>query len=259
MDIERAIRQFRANPGQAGVYDQIVQEVEHRIRLLRRQASPGLSPAGRKILQEYDNQALASRLLERVVGWPGRPTSYKPMKDAFDTYAITHIQLFVKEKLREKRKWIPLDEAPEVRAAPDHMPTNTLPMEEIHGVLENNVIQAMDSATNIDAEAKILYAMEFMPDDAASDGALDKLCREAGLSGRDRSRVIRLMRERPDNFEEEVRGILRLSQRAASGRLDKAERHLAGLWDKARVASREGLEKLRNPTSDPNGDSSTNE
>lgn len=259
MDIERAIRQFRANPGQAGVYDQIVQEVEHRIPRLRAQAWPGLSAAGRKILQEHDDRSLTSRLLEGVVGWPGRPTSYKPVSNKFDTYAIKHIQWFVEEQLRKKRAWIPLDEAPEVMAAPDRVPTNTLPMEEIHGVLENPVIQAMDSATGVDAKAKILYAMEFMPDHAPSDGALDALCRQASLSRRDTKRIIKLMRERPDDFEEEVRNILGLTQRAANGQLNTAERHLAGPWDQARIASREELKKLQNPTPDPDRDPFFNE
>lgn len=259
MDIERAISQFRANPGLARVYDQIVQEVEHRIPRLRAQAWPGLSPAGQKILQEHDDPSLTSLLMEGVVGWPGRPTSYKPVSNKFDTYAIKHIQLFVKDQLRKKRPWIPLDEVPEVMAAPDRVPTNTLPMDEIHGVLENPVIQAMDSATGVDPRSKILFAMDYMPDDALSDGALDCLCRQASLSQRDTTRIIELMRERPDGFEEEVRTILGLTQRAANGRLNTAERHLAGPWDKARIASRDELKKLEDPTPDPDRDPFFNE
>lgn len=254
LDIDLAIRQFRAAPqgGAAGLYDPIVREIERRIPSFRAQARPGLSPAGRKILEQHDDRALTSRLLERVVGWPGRPAAYQP-RGSFDTYAITHIQLFIQSELNKQKKWVPLDEAEEVLARPEESPTNTLPMEEIHGVLENKVIQAMDSS-NADEKAKILYAMEFMPDGAASPGVLDELCRKAGLSGPETARIITLMGEKPENFEEEVRNILGLTPRAATGRLSTAEPLLAGPWEKARTAARQELEKLRNPTSDPDRD-----
>lgn len=270
MDIERAIRDFRAAQDQAkwDLYGEISEEIRRRFQNLRALASAGLSPPALRLLRRLTDDELLSRLLERVVEAPEpnemnaggrRRKGYQPIDGKFDTYASHHIRLFVRDKMSEEQRFVPLDNAPVAQAREDEVPTNSLTMEEIHDVLEAEVTPAMDSATEVEAKTKILYAMDHMPNDSVPPGNLARLCREAGLSRHRRERIIRLMSERPPNYEEQVRKTLGISQSAARKRVDRAEPHLSGPLREAMVAVREELERLGKPPSDGERDAFFND
>ena len=271
MDIERAIRQFRAAPPAArpALYDQIAREIQRRLPGLRDRAKGGLSPKARAKLQQYDNGDLLARLIEQLVEEPEtdevdlvgqrrrRRTTYDPVDGKFDSYASDHIRRYIKSQM--KSEWTPLDETPEIQSPSDRAPTNTLPMDEIHGVLENNVMEAMDSVTKADAKTKILYAIDQMPPDAVSPANFDELCRQAGLSKHQRAEIIRLTSERPDKYARQVEEILGISQSSARKRVDRAVTHMSQPLQDVMLEVRKELEQLCNPPPDPNRDPFFNE
>jgi len=271
MDIERAIRQFRAAPpnGKPALYDQIAREILQRMPALRNRAEVGLSPKARAKLQRYDDGDLLARLIEQLVEIPAadevnlvgqrrrRRTTYDPIDGKFDSYASDHIRRHIKSQM--KPEWTALDKAPEVRAQPDRVPTNTLPMDEIHDALDNNVMKAMDSVTKADAKTKILYAIDQMTADAVSPANFDELCRQAGLSGAERKEVVRLTRDRPDKYVRRVEEILGISQSSARKRIDRAVPHLSQKVQDAMLEARKELQKLLDPPLDPNRDPFFNE
>lgn len=266
MNIERTIRQFRETSGtvQQQLYGDVAMEIQRRLPQLRQLANVGLSPIGRERLREHEDGDLVSRLLERVVEVPEpgyadglRPTrrrrkAYEPIDGKFDSYASDHIRRFIKEQM--KQQWIPLEAAPEIRAQLDHAPTNTLSMEEIHGVIKANVMQAMDSAAKVDAKTKILLAIDQMPPDSVSPAIFDELCRKAGLLRHEKARIIQLTSERPDKYERQVEEILRISQSAARRRVDRAVPHLLAPLQKALAEARRNLKQRVEPQLDPDRD-----
>ena len=264
MNIELAIRQFRKT-GQAGVYEQIVKELECRIPRLLAMARPALSPECRNILNECGEPGLVSRLLEKVVGFPGKKVAYKPLSKKFDGYAVKHIQLFVREQVSKNKKcpesrfkkhsskWIPLDEAPEPPTPPNRVPTNTLPMDKIHGVLEKPLMAALNSV-KICPKTKILYVIDQLNPNEVSTTIYDALCREARLSAVSKAKIIQLTSKKPDNYARQVEQILDISQSAACRRVERAVPHLLDPLQDVMIAARKDLEPLRNPPPHTNGD-----
>lgn len=271
MDIERAIRQFRAAPAaaQPALYDQIAREILRRMPDLRDRAKGGLSPKALAKLQRYEDGDLLSRLIEQLVEVPEvaevdlvgrrrrRKAAYDPVDGKFDSYASNHIHRYIKSQM--KPEWTDLDNSPEVQAPTDRVPTNTLPMAEIHNAIEDNMMEALDSVTKADAKTKILYAIDQMPPNAISPANFEELCRQAGLSKQQKAQIIQQIKKNPSNCGRQVEAILGISQSAARKRVDRAAPHLSQAVQDAMLEVRKELEQLRAPAPDPNRDPFFNE